>query len=101
MITGAAGNLGRAVADSFEANGANLVLIDLNSTALEQAYPEETKNHFKCAINLLNIKEIIKLVESATERLHAIRIQVLKTKFLPFIASLLSIIPIRPYQCRN
>ena len=39
MITGAAGNLGRAVAETFLSCGANLVLVDLNADALEQAYP--------------------------------------------------------------
>jgi NAD(P)-dependent dehydrogenase (short-subunit alcohol dehydrogenase family) len=34
MITGAAGNLGQAVAASFAAAGANLVLLDLNEAAL-------------------------------------------------------------------
>jgi NAD(P)-dependent dehydrogenase (short-subunit alcohol dehydrogenase family) len=34
MITGAAGNLGQAVAAAFAAQGANLVLIDLNEAAL-------------------------------------------------------------------
>ncbi|MGH6892630.1 MAG: 3-oxoacyl-ACP reductase, partial [Dongiaceae bacterium] len=34
MITGAAGNLGQAVAAAFAAAGANLVLIDLNEAAL-------------------------------------------------------------------
>ena len=35
LITGAAGNLGRAVAAAFAAAGANLVLIDLNEDALK------------------------------------------------------------------
>ena len=35
LITGAAGNLGRAVAAAFAAAGANLVLLDLNEDALK------------------------------------------------------------------
>ena len=32
MLTGAAGNLGRAVASAFAETGANLVLLDLNAS---------------------------------------------------------------------
>ena len=35
MITGAAGNLGRAVASAFGMRGANLVLVDLDADALD------------------------------------------------------------------
>ena len=35
MITGAAGNLGHAVAAAFAAGGANLALLDLNVEALK------------------------------------------------------------------
>ena len=38
MITGAAGNLGRATAQAFAAAGARLVLVDLDARALEAAY---------------------------------------------------------------
>lgn len=38
FITGAAGNLGRAVASAFAERGADLVLVDLQREALEKAY---------------------------------------------------------------
>ncbi|MCG6870168.1 MAG: SDR family oxidoreductase [Gammaproteobacteria bacterium] len=40
MITGAAGNLGKAVASRFLAEGANLVLVDLSADRLGQVYSE-------------------------------------------------------------
>jgi NAD(P)-dependent dehydrogenase (short-subunit alcohol dehydrogenase family) len=40
MITGAAGNLGRAVASAFAARGASLALLDISTAVLDAAYPE-------------------------------------------------------------
>jgi len=40
MVTGAAGNLGRAVAQRFAAKGAQLVLVDLSKNNLQQVYPD-------------------------------------------------------------
>ena len=68
MITGAAGNLGRAVAESFISRGANLVLVDLNADALEQAYPGEDTHLLRCAINLMKPAEIAGAVGAAKER---------------------------------
>ncbi len=39
MITGAAGNLGRAVAASFATAGARLILVDTRLTSLQAAFP--------------------------------------------------------------
>ena len=75
MITGAAGNLGRAVAESFISRGANLVLVDLNADALEQAYPGEDTHLLRWAINLLKPAAIAGAVGAAKERfgnLHAL-----------------------------
>jgi NAD(P)-dependent dehydrogenase (short-subunit alcohol dehydrogenase family) len=38
MVTGAAGNLGRAVAQTFAEGGANLVLVDLDRARLESVF---------------------------------------------------------------
>jgi len=40
MITGAAGNLGRAVADAFAESGARLILIDASLPHLQAAFPD-------------------------------------------------------------
>ena len=58
MITGAAGNLGRATADAFDSAGANLVLVDLNGDALETTYPGNENHRIKCAVDLMMPAEI-------------------------------------------
>ena len=58
MITGAAGNLGRATANAFDRAGANLVLVDLNADALDAAYPGDEGQRIKCPLNLLAPDEI-------------------------------------------
>ena len=58
MITGAAGNLGKAVASAFSCQGANLVLIDLNEDALKTAYPNGTERSLKCPIDLMDPMQI-------------------------------------------
>jgi NAD(P)-dependent dehydrogenase (short-subunit alcohol dehydrogenase family) len=52
MVTGAAGNLGRAVATAFAAAGARLVLLDLDRRALEAAYGGEGDARLLVAANL-------------------------------------------------
>tara|TARA_B100000686_G_scaffold341221_1_gene418269 strand:+ start:1753 stop:2460 length:708 start_codon:yes stop_codon:yes gene_type:complete len=75
MITGAAGNLGRAVAEAFISCGANLVLVDLNVGTLEQAYPSNDTHLLRCAANLMKPVEIAEAVSVAEEqfgKLHAL-----------------------------
>lgn len=52
MITGAAGNLGQAVAATFAAAGASLVLVDLNAAVLADRYQREQAPHFCLAADL-------------------------------------------------
>jgi len=65
MITGAAGNLGRAVAEAFGSRGANLVLVDLNGDALESAYPGNDAHSLKCPADLMNPDDIAGAVAAA------------------------------------
>ena len=58
MITGAAGNLGRATAAAFGRSGANLVLVDLYGDTLDAAYPGDERQRVKCPLNLLVPDEI-------------------------------------------
>lgn len=68
MITGAGGNLGRAVAAAFAARGANLVLVDLHRESLEKAFgPEDAKRLFAPA-NLLDQAQVGAVVKTASER---------------------------------
>jgi NAD(P)-dependent dehydrogenase (short-subunit alcohol dehydrogenase family) len=71
VVTGAAGNLGRAVASAFAAQGANLVLIDLKREALAAAYGDENsegKQRLLLATNLLEQEEVNQAVTAAMQR---------------------------------
>src|SRR5690349_2004548 len=74
IVTGAAGNLGRAVANTFEALGANLVLVDLRREDLE-AHAPATRKHLIVATNLLVQDEVRATVDTALA--HFGRIDVL------------------------
>ncbi|MGV3569316.1 MAG: SDR family NAD(P)-dependent oxidoreductase [Ramlibacter sp.] len=67
VITGAAGNLGRAVADSFARNGDALVLVDRSAEGLERAYGTATAERMLVAVDLLQAEE----VEQAVGRVAA------------------------------
>lgn len=54
VITGAAGQLGRAVAQAFAAGGANLVLLDRQPEALLALYGEEIGTRLQVACDLLD-----------------------------------------------
>jgi NAD(P)-dependent dehydrogenase (short-subunit alcohol dehydrogenase family) len=72
VITGAGGNLGRAVASAFGMRGANLVLLDINAEALEEAYPGNDEHSFKCEVDLMNQSEISEAVEAARAQFGSI-----------------------------
>lgn len=72
MITGAAGNLGRAVAAAFGVQGANLALVDLNEDALEAAYPGQDQHSAKFAVDLMDAGAISDAVEAINDRFGAI-----------------------------
>ena len=57
LITGAAGNLGRAVAQRFKAAGDRLALVDLHADALATAYGEEGDDLLLLGANLLKQEE--------------------------------------------
>ena len=71
VVTGAAGNLGRAVASAFAAQGANLVLIDLKREALAAAYGDENsegEQRLFLATNLLEQEQVNLAVTAAMQR---------------------------------
>ena len=68
LITGAAGNLGRAVAAAFADRGARLVLFDLNAEGLDDAYPGEQDDRMKCAVDLLDRVAVAGAVADARRR---------------------------------
>lgn len=60
VITGAAGNLGQAVAAAFEAEGANLLLVDVDGAKLDEIYPGSQARRRKVAVNLRDEQETTK-----------------------------------------
>lgn len=72
LITGAAGNLGRALAQGFAAEGANLVLIDLKPEALERAFGPETGKRMLAPTDLLQQAQVDATVGSVLERFRRV-----------------------------
>ncbi len=68
IVTGAAGNLGRAVAEAFAARGAKLVLIDLRRDSLERAFGAEDAHRMFAPIDLLDQTQVDAAVARAVER---------------------------------
>lgn len=72
IITGAAGNLGQAVATAFEGQGASLVLIDLKAEALARAFGAESATRMFAPTNLLDADQVEATVQKAFERFSRI-----------------------------
>ena len=68
LVTGAAGNLGKAVAAAFAGRGARLVLFDVDEKRLEAAYPGTQDNRLKSAVDLLRPEAVEKAVAAARKR---------------------------------
>jgi NAD(P)-dependent dehydrogenase (short-subunit alcohol dehydrogenase family) len=68
MVTGASGNLGRALADAFGKLGANLVLIDRQSESLESAFGTEGAKRLLLAVDLLDAAQVHDAVKTTIER---------------------------------
>ena len=68
MVTGAAGNLGRAVAQVFATAGARLVLVDARAATLDAAFgaPDDSRMH--AAANLLRQEQVDAAVQSVIDR---------------------------------
>jgi NAD(P)-dependent dehydrogenase (short-subunit alcohol dehydrogenase family) len=58
VITGAAGSLGRAVAEVFHAAGARVVLMDMKQKFLDNHFPDNDPLYAKIAVNLLDPVEV-------------------------------------------
>jgi NAD(P)-dependent dehydrogenase (short-subunit alcohol dehydrogenase family) len=70
LVTGAAGNLGKAVAAGFAAEGAALVLFDIDEKTLRAAYP--SGNHLLVPVNLLDPASVAAAVDTALKKLGRI-----------------------------
>ncbi len=72
LITGAAGNLGRAVAGAFAAQDANLVLVDLNPEALARVFGSESDRILFAPTSLLDQAQVNATVQKAIDRFRRI-----------------------------
>ncbi|MFN3565656.1 MAG: SDR family NAD(P)-dependent oxidoreductase [Burkholderiaceae bacterium] len=68
VVTGAAGNLGRAVAAAFAARGANLVLLDRSEEPLRKVYAGDEGRRLLAAVDLLDAAQVEAAVAQAIER---------------------------------
>ena len=68
IVTGATGNLGRAVASAFKQRGDNLVLIGHRRESLASAFGAESAKQMFAAADLLNRSQVDAAVSSALER---------------------------------
>ncbi len=68
LVTGAAGNLGRAVAEAFAARGASLVLVDLRRDSLEKAFGAEEERRIFAPADLLDAAQVEAVVQRAIQR---------------------------------
>jgi NAD(P)-dependent dehydrogenase (short-subunit alcohol dehydrogenase family) len=68
IVTGAAGNLGKAVAGAFADLGANLVLVDLKRESLEKAFGSENDGRSFAPANLLDMTEATRVADAALAR---------------------------------
>ncbi|MDM0043398.1 SDR family oxidoreductase [Variovorax dokdonensis] len=68
LITGAAGNLGRAVAEVFGEHGARLALVDLHADRLGAAFGESDERHLSIAANLLDAADAQAAAQTAIDR---------------------------------
>jgi NAD(P)-dependent dehydrogenase (short-subunit alcohol dehydrogenase family) len=72
MVTGAAGNLGRAVANAFANLGANLALLDLRRDSLERSFGAENERSLLLPASLLDQAQVDAVVRRAIERFRRI-----------------------------
>lgn len=75
-LTGAAGNLGRALAGAFAARGARLALIDLKREALEKAFGAESDARLLAPANLLAQGDVDAAVRAVLARFGRIDVLV-------------------------
>lgn len=71
MVTGAAGNLGSAVAQAFQAAGAKLVLVDRAADRLQRLFPDlvDSPNYFLAtSVDMTDADAVEAMVDEAVKR---------------------------------
>ncbi len=79
IVTGAAGNLGRAVAQAFQAKGARLVVVDRAPDRLQRLFPDlvDSPDHLLAtSVDLTSADAVAAMVEQAVERFGRVDILV-------------------------
>ncbi|MBI1771965.1 MAG: SDR family NAD(P)-dependent oxidoreductase [Burkholderiales bacterium] len=74
MITGACGNLGRALARKFSQSGKNLILVDRHLYDLESAFGSGNEQCLLLAADLCNRDQVITLLDVSLKKYPAIDI---------------------------
>jgi NAD(P)-dependent dehydrogenase (short-subunit alcohol dehydrogenase family) len=74
LITGAAGNLGKAVADAFDAAGARQVLVDIDDGVLNKVYGAGNDRRYTVAANLLDEASTKRAADAALAKFGRIEI---------------------------
>jgi NAD(P)-dependent dehydrogenase (short-subunit alcohol dehydrogenase family) len=72
VITGAAGNLGQAVAHAFADANANLVLVSRGAERLKSVFGKEADNRALVAADLLDRTQMQRVIDTARERFGGI-----------------------------
>ncbi|HMH17415.1 MAG TPA: SDR family NAD(P)-dependent oxidoreductase [Burkholderiales bacterium] len=65
LITGAAGNLGRAVASAFASAGASMILMDRDDKGLRSAYGDENERRRLVSADLLDAASVARAVAAS------------------------------------
>lgn len=75
MVTGAAGNLGSAVARAYQEAGANLIVVDYKEDRLQDMFPTwaGSEDHvLATSVDLTNPDEVMEMAQESVERLGKI-----------------------------
>ena len=76
VITGAAGNLGRAVAEAFADQGARVALLDLKAEALAAAFGAESERQMFVAADLMQAADADRAAQAVIQRFGRIDVLV-------------------------
>ena len=68
IVTGAAGNLGRAVAETFEAEGAHVIVVGATAASLDRAFPDDRPTLSKLAVDLRDREAVMRAVQPFADR---------------------------------
>ena len=72
LVTGAAGNLGQAVAKKFAVAGASLVLLDIDKKALDAVYAAQIQPYLAVSVDLLDRDSVGAAVQAAIGKFQRI-----------------------------